>query len=195
MCTDSQAEKGFSIEAGLLYDRPQGGGQTRPYNGLEPGFGYTANLAYDFFERGGLEIGVMRTSHPYVLTIQGGSVIEFDAEKTTFFLRARVCPYRVGKVEIITAAGGGLFDIEGSHIIEGNLIDDDFSGLGILVNLSVRYHITEGLTLTGYFGANFVDYNRYEIFGYRTDYDGKMPGGDSLCWGLTIFHRIGIPQL
>ena len=189
------SQKGFSIELGLLYDKPQGSSNSRPYAGMEPGFGYTANLAYDFFDWGGLELGVMHTSHTYRLAVIGGSVNEDDADKTTFFIRARVCPYKRGKIEVITSGGFGLFDIEGKHYIQPNLIDDDFSGPGYLVNFSLRYHITEGLTLAGFFGANFVDYNRYEMFGYKADYSGDMPSGDSICWGITIFHRIGIPQL
>jgi hypothetical protein len=188
------AEKGFSIEAGLLFDRPSGA-QSKPYTGMSSGFGYMGNIGYDFFERGGLELGVMHTTHDYDINEISGAVTQESADKTTIFLKARGIPYQHEKFEIIVAAGLGFFDLSGMKIIQDNSTDEDYSGLGFTGNLDFRYNITEGLAVSLYLGGNLVNYNRYELLGIKTTYPGKLPGGDSFNWGLTIFHRIGIPQL
>jgi len=162
---------------------------------MEGGFGYIANFAYDFFERGGLEFGVMHTTHDYELEVVNNAVIRASADKTTIFLKARAYPLIKGKSEIIISLGTGLFDISGPRIIGNSELSDDFSGIGITAGLDYRYNITSGLALSAYLGLNLVNYDRYEILGYKTDYPDKMPDGNSLCWGITIFHRIGIPQL
>lgn len=188
------ADKGFSIEAGLLFDRPASG-TNKPYPEMTSGFGYMGNIGYDFFERGGLELGVLHTTHDYVLDVIGGAVEEESAVKTTIFLKARGIPYQRDKFEIIVAAGLGFFDLSGKKLIQGNSTDEDLSGLGFTGNLDFRYNITTGLAVSLYLGGNLVNYNRYELLGIKTAYPGKLPGGDSFNWGLTVFHRIGIPQL
>lgn len=190
----SQAERGFTIEGGLIYDRPSGS-SNKPFIGMESGLGYTANIGFDIFERGGLELGVLRTSHAYELDVVGGAVREDDAVKTTFYLKARGVPYKYEKFELVAGVGVGFFDIAGKRIIQENDVDENFSGFGVLTNLNFRYHVTGGLALSFYLGANFVNYDRYELFGFKTDYGRKLPGGDSINWGLTLFHRIGIPQI
>jgi hypothetical protein len=96
---------------------------------------------------------------------------------------------------LIMAAGIGYFDISGQKIIQGIQSDIDFSGVGLVTDFKFRYHINDGLAISFYIGANVVNYNRYEVFGSKTDYGGKLPGGNSINWGVTIFHRIGIPQI
>lgn len=189
----SYAEKGFTIEAGLLYDRPLGDSH-KPYKDMEGGFGYIANFAYDFFDRGGLEFGVMHSSHDYELRVVNNAVNQASADKTTIFLKARAYPLMRGKSEIIIGLGGGLFDISGPKIYQDVELSDDFSGLGIVASLDYRFNITPGLALSAYLGLNLVSFDRYEILGYKADYPGKLPDGNSLCWGFTVFHRIGIPQ-
>ena len=194
MCPRVNAERGFSIEGGLLYDKPLGGTQ-KPYHDIQGGFGYIANFAYDFFEWGGLEFGVMHTSHEFELAVVNNAVNQGNASKTTLFLKARACPLRIGKSELIVGLGAGLFEISGTTIVDNFEVSDDFSGLGFLTSLDYRYKISPGLELSAHLGMNFVNYNRYEINGYKSDYPGSMPDGKSLCWGITVFHRIGIPQI
>jgi hypothetical protein len=187
------AEKGFSIEGGLMYDRPIAKADRRPYTNLQGGLGYTANLGYDFFDRGGVELGVMYSTHAYDFDVVGSAIKEDDASKTTIFFKLRGILYKGERFEIITAAGVGFFDITGKRIIQENIVDEDFSGPGFTGNIDFRYYASPGLAITFYFGANLVDYNRYELFNSKSTYPGKMPSGNSLNWGLTFFHRIGIP--
>ena len=193
----AHAQRGFSIEAGLLYDHPNNNTHDRPFPEMQPGYGYIANLGYDIIDRIGLEIGVMHTTHDYNLFKLGDEILEDNAEKTTFFIKARGIPWKKGKFEVVTALGAGFFDISGNSIRKSYSlkISEDFSGWGAIANLNLRYHVTGGLAATFYLGANFVDYNKYTLFGYPYRYVGKMPGGDSINWGITIFHRIGNPQI
>lgn len=194
LATNSFAEKGFTIEGGLIYDQPGSGVRNRPYPAMKGGLGYIANFGYNFVNQAGLVFGVMHSTHNYELGVRANAVIEDNADKTTFFLKARVSPLKREKFEIVTSAGIGFFDIAGKQIIQEQEADNDFSGLGFTGNFDFRYYITNGLAVSIYLGANFVDYGRYEIFGYKTDYGKKMPGGNSINWGLTLFHQIGIPQ-
>jgi hypothetical protein len=191
---NSAAQRGFTIEAGLIYDHPSGL-HNKPYPAMKSGLGYTGILGYDFIDRAGLDLGVMKTSHNYELSVIHGAVTEDNADKTTIFLKAHGIPFRHDKFDLVIAAGIGYFDISGQKMILGNPSDIDFSGVGLVTDLKFRYNISDGLALSFYIGANFVNYNRYEIFGYKADYGGKLPGGNSLNWGFTVFHRIGIPQI
>jgi hypothetical protein len=187
------AQRGFSIEAGLLADRPAG--PRRPFDKMQSGFGYTANLGYDFFEKFGAELGVVRTSHAYDLFTVDGAVREESAKKTVISLKLRGMPFKAGKFETVVAAGPGFFDISGQEIIGANEVDAGYSGWGFVSGIAARYHVTGGLALSLILGANFVNYTRYDIFGFETDRPGPMPKGNSFLWGLTIFHRVGIPQI
>ncbi len=196
ICSGALARPGFSIEGGLIYDRPASGTHNRPYTNMKGGIGYTVNLGYDIWNWGGLELGAMHTNHDFDLgTRAGGAIIEENAGKTAFFLKARGIPFRYKKLETVIAAGAGFFDISGKRLAGENEVDDDFSGLGFTGNLDFRYNVSDGLAISLYLGANFVNYSRYEIFGYKANYIGRMPGGDSINWGLTVYHHIGIPQL
>jgi hypothetical protein len=196
ICSGAIARTGFSIEGGLLYDRPASGAHDRPYANMKSGIGFTINLGYDIWDRVGLELGAMHTAHEYELGIRaGGAIIEENADKTTFFLKARAIPFRYKKFETVIAAGAGFFDISGKRLRGGSEVDEDFSGPGFTGNLDFRYNVSEGLAISLYLGANFVNYKRYEIFGYKSNFEGGMPGGDSINWGLTIYHSIGMPQL
>ena len=189
----SSAERGFSIEGGLLYDNPLNGSH-KPYKDMDGGFGYTGNIAYDFFNWGGIELGVIHSSHNYTLAIVNNAIREANASKTLFYLKARGYLLRRGKSEIILGLGGGFADISGYSVLEQYEISDDFSGSGFISTLDYRYNISPGLALSAYLGLNLADYTRYELMGSKTDYPGKMPDGNSLIWGITVFHRIGIPQ-
>jgi hypothetical protein len=194
--SNPMAEKGFSIEGGLIYDRPSINSHDRPYNHMKGGIGFIGNVGYDFFERGGLEIGAMHSTHDYELGIKNGVVLEETAPKTTFFMKARGTPFKRGKFEAVIAAGIGYFDISGRRLdIAGEPYDEYFSGFGFTGDLDLRYHITGGLAACLYLGSNFVNYSHYEIFGYKANFGERLPGGDSINWGLTLYHHIGIPQL
>ena len=189
------AQKGFFIEGGMIYDRPANNPHDRPYAKMKGGLGYTGDLGYDFFDRAGLEFGVMHTAHNYELGVHDEAVLEETADKSTFFLKARAIPFRHGQFEIVAAAGIGFFDISGRRLYAGEPFDEDFSGLGFTGNLDFRYHITGGLAVSLYLGSNLVDYSRYELSGYKANFGQGLPGGDSINWGLILYHHIGIPQI
>jgi hypothetical protein len=127
----------------------------------------------------------------------GNSIIDEQAEKTTFMIKARGIFWRKGNVELVAGAGAGFFDISGIFwpAPESSRVEVDFSGWGFTSDFDLRYHITGGLAIALQFGANLVNYNRYSESGYRTSFPGRFPGGNSLMWGLTFFHRIGIPEI
>jgi hypothetical protein len=194
--SNSPAEKGFSIEGGLIYDRPAINSHDRPYAHMKGGIGFIGNVGYDFFERGGLEMGGMRSSHDYELGVRNGVVLEETAPKTVFFLKARGTPFKRGKFEAVLAAGIGYFDISGQRLDAlGVPYDEYFSGWGFTGDIDLRYSITGGLAACIYLGSNIVNYSNYEIFGQKADFHQRLPGGHSVNWGLTLYHHIGIPQL
>ena len=189
----AQEHRGFSIEGGLIFqDTPVGNAKNEPYQEMSSGFGYTANIAYDFTDWVGLELGVSHSNHNYLYDISGGAVFEETAEKNAFFLRGRGVPIRLQKFELVAAVGPAFFDITGYRSLDG--AEEDFSGIGMNFVLNGRYNISEGLAASLFFGASFVTYSRYELFGYRTTYPDELPAGNSIFWGLTLFHRIGIPR-
>ncbi len=190
----AMAQRGFSIEGGLIYDRPVDAENKRAFSDMRPGFGYTGNLGFDFYEKLGLELGVIHSRHDYDLSTNGGGVIEDVAGRTAFFLKIRGTPLRISKSELVLAAGPGFFDINGLRELQSGDAEVSFSGWGLVSSASYRYHINEGLAVAFSLGFNHVKYNRFDLLGYRTDYGGQLPRGSSLIWGLAIFHRIGVPQ-
>lgn len=180
-----------------MHDQPRNNPHDKPYQNMKGGYGYIADVGYDIFDRLGLEIGVMHTTHDYDLISIHGAIMGASAEKTTFFIKVRGAPWRWNKLELITALGAGFFDISGDRIsaLDNVRYNEDFSGWGVITNMNLRYHVSGGLAVSFYLGANFVDYNKYSLFGYPNSYNGPMPGGDSINLGITVFHRIGIPQI
>lgn len=189
------AQTGFSIEGGLISDRPKNTEHDRPYANMSAGIGYVAFLSFDFIPRAGLEIGVMHTNHDFELAVISNQVIEDNAEKTAFIIRARGIPFKKGKFESVLAAGPAFFDISGLRYTPAIIIEENFSGWGLSTNLSMRYHINQGLAACLYLGLNFVNYNKYTEFGNKAPFPGRLPGGDSFNIGVTLFHRIGNLQL
>lgn len=190
------AQPGFSIQAGLLYDKPR----QEAFQKMEAGIGYVGNFGFDFYERAGIELGVMHSTHSYIFMIEQGAVRERDAESNTIFFKARAIPLRIGKTDVVFAAGPAFFDISGPRRIvdssSGNIYEMEagYSGWGGVANLDLRFSVTKGLALTLYLSANYVRYNKYSINSLDTGYPGGLPRGDSLSWGLTVFHRIGMPK-
>ena len=187
-------QDGFSIRGGLLYDRPL----QKVYQDMESGIGYVGSIGYDIIDRLGVEIGVMHSRHDYRFAVEGNSILEEEAEKNTIFFKVRGIPWKIAKAEVVLAAGPALFDISGlrrDEQIQAFDIEEDFSGWGVITSLDLRYHISEGLAITFYLSGNFVNYDKYTEFRRMANYPGKLPGGDSVSWGITIFHRIGNPKL
>ena len=200
MAPYSYAQKGFSIEAGLLHDQPTNDSHDRPYHNMHGGFGYIGNFGYDFFERLGLEIGVMHTGHDYDLATIGNEIRGATADKTTFFVKVRGVAFKLKKLELVTAWGAGYFDLSGQHYYEVSgvtfVADESFSGWGLTGNVNLRYNFSPGLAVGFYAGVNSVNYHKYTITAYPPiPFSGRLPGGDSINLGITVFHRIGIPQL
>ncbi len=189
------AKKGFSIEGGMIFDFPSHSAHNSHYSHIKYGPGLISNFGYNLFDWGGVEVGVMYTSHGYELGVQNGVVLERTANKTTFFLKARGVPFKREKIELVATAGIGFFDISGARLIQDVEFEEDFSGLGFTGNLEFRYNFSTGLGAGFVVGTNIVNYSRYELLGLRTNFGGKLPGGDSIYWGITLYHHIGIPQI
>ncbi len=189
------AQSGFSIRGGLLYDRPV----DKIYSEMEPGIGYVGSFGYDFIDRLGLEIGVMHSTHDYDFAIEGNAVLEEEAEKNTIFFKVRAIPWKIKKAELVIAVGPALFDISGLRRSEnGTTIDleEGFSGWGLAANFDFRYHVSPGLAVTFFLAGNFVNYDKYSLFRREASYPDYLPnGGNSVSWGVTIFHRIGNPKI
>lgn len=186
------AQPGFSIQGGLLHDTPA----QDTYERMEAGIGYVGNFGFDLYERLGLEIGVLHSTHDYLFVIEANAIREKDAEKNTIFFKVRAIPYKIGKAEFVLAAGPALFDISGVRRFENRYdLEDGFSGWGAVLSFDMRYFVSQGLALTFYLSGNFVKYDQYTVNSIDFAYPGDLPGGDSVSWGLTVFHRIGMPKL
>jgi len=187
---------GFSIQGGLIYDKPS----QQAFREMEAGIGYMGSLGFDFSEKLGVELGVTHSTHNFIYSREGNAIRERDAEKNTLFIKAHAIPYRIGKANLVIAAGPAFFDISGPiRIVDsssGNIYEMEagFSGWGAVVSMDFRLFVTGGLTLTLYLSANYVRYNKYSLNSLDTGYPGGLPRGDSISWGLTIFHRIGMPK-
>jgi hypothetical protein len=166
---------------------------------MEPGIGYVGSLGYDFIDRLGLEIGVMHSTHDYDFAIEANAVLEEEAEKNAIFFKMRAIPWKIHKAELVIAAGPALFDISGLRRLENGMtidVEEGFSGWGLAANLDFRYLVTPGLAVTLFLAGNFVNYDEYSRFRREVSYPGYLPdGGDSVSWGVTIFHRIGKPKI
>lgn len=188
------SRSGFSIRGGLLYDRPV----DKIFSEMEPGIGYIGSFGYDFIDRIGLEIGVSHSTHDYYFALEGNAILEEEAEKNTFFLKARAVPWKIKKAELVIAAGPALFDISGLRRSPGDPmidVEEDFSGWGIVAGLDFRYHVSPGLALTFYLSGNFVNYDKYSQFEREVPNPGNLTrGGDAVSWAVTVFHRIGKPK-
>lgn len=186
---------GFSIRLGLLHDTPT----KKIFTNMEAGVGYIGTIGFDFHERIGLEAGVLHSTHGYDLAIEAGAIREEQAERNAIMIKARGTALRIGRTDVILAVGPAHFDITGiRRFVNGsNYIDleENFSGWGLTMNLDLRYHVTEGLAVTLYFSGNFVRYGKYSLNSRDTAYQDEMPRGDSFAWGLTLFHRIGMPKI
>ena len=189
------SQKGFSIRGGLLHDSPS----SEIFPEMESGIGYIGSFGFDFYERAGVEFGILHSTHDYIFNIEAGAIREREAERNTVFLKARGIPYRLGKADLVLGFGPALFSITGSrlHTIEIGTFEfeDGYSGWGVVTSVDLRYYVSEGLSLTFYLSGNFVKYGKYTINTADAVYPGDLPRGDSVCWGLTVFHRIGIPDL
>jgi len=186
---------GFSIRGGLLQDAPR----QKTYPDMKTGIGYIGSFGFDFYSWFGLEIGVLHSRHDYTFAEQNNAYLQNEAEKNAFYIKARFVPYRYKSFEVSLSGGPAHFDISGFQpIVLNNYVyslDEGFSGWGGNVGTDLRFYASEGLAITFYFGVNFVRYHKYSINSADAVYSGTFPRGDSICWGLTIFHRIGIPKI
>ena len=179
----------------MLHDSPS----TDVFPEMESGIGYIGSFGFDFIDRLGLEIGVLHSTHDYIFDIVAGAIRVKEADKTTFFIKARGIPYRLGVAEIVLGIGPALFDITGDKLYRENNITYEFenglSGWGVVSSLDLRYFVSEGLSLTFYLSGNFVKYSKFSVNSIDASYGGDLPRGDSVSWGLTVFHRIGMPKI
>jgi hypothetical protein len=190
----ASGQNGFSIRGGLLYDNPI----DKVYEDMESGIGYIGSIGYDIIDRLGLELGVMHSTHDFRLAIEVNSIVEEEAEKNTVFFKIRGIPWKIEKAEIVLGVGPAMFDISGIRRFEqiGPYdIEEDFSGWGVVTCFDFRYNVSGGLAVTFYISGNFVNYDKYTQLRREAAFPGKFPGGDSISWGVTVFHRIGNPRL
>jgi hypothetical protein len=169
------------------------------YTNMEAGVGYIGTIGFDFHERFGLEAGVLHSTHGYEFAVEAGAIREQEAEKNAIMIKVRGTALKMGRADIVVAVGPAHFDISGvRRFVNGSDyvdLEENFSGWGLTANLDLRYHVTEGLAVTLYFSGNFIKYGEYSLNSRDTDYQAELPRGDSFAWGITIFHRIGMPKI
>jgi len=183
---------GFSISGGLLLDYPS----SSAYESLESGIGYIGTFGFDIHPRAGIEIGVLHSTHDYIFALEGNAYRKKEAEKNTLFFKLRAIPLKYRRADILLGAGPALFDISGERRFNNTYdLEDGFSGWGAVISLDLRYFVSDYLALTLYFSGNIVKYSKYSINSLNTDYAGGLPRGNSFSWGLTVYHRIGMPKI
>ena len=185
------AQQGFSIGGGLLYDVPQ----SEIFDEIEPGFGFIGGLGYDFHDRYGAELGVFHTSHTFRLSTEGSAIREDKSEQNAIFIKGRAIPYRKDKIEVVASAGPAFYSIYANQRSESYITEyeEEFSGIGIITGLDLRYYATDNLAVSLYFIGNFVKYTKKTQNSLTVENPGGLPRGDSIGWGLSIFYRIGKP--
>lgn len=166
---------------------------------MESGIGYIGSFGFDFYEKAGVELGILHSTHDFIFDIEAGAVREREAERNTVFLKVRAIPYRLGKADLVLGFGPALFGITGMRLFDAKPgiyeFEEGYSGWGVVTSVDLRYFVSEGLSLTFYLSGNFVKYGKYTINTVDAIYPGDLPRGDSVCWGLTVFHRIGMLDL
>lgn len=166
---------------------------------MESGIGYIGSFGFDFYEKAGVELGILHSTHDFIFDIEAGAVREREAERNTVFLKVRAIPYRLGRADLVLGFGPALFGITGMRLFDAKPgiyeFEEGYSGWGVVTSVDLRYFVSEGLSLTFYLSGNFVKYGKYTINTVDAIYPGDLPRGDSVCWGLTVFHRIGMLDL
>lgn len=183
------AEKGLSIRGGLLRDSPR----QETFKDMEPGVGYVAGIGYEFIDRAGLDLSVMHSTHEYRYGLRGRAVVTDKADKTAICIKARFLPLKTPQYEIEISAGPAFYSISGNIDSTEFTIPglEGFSGWGYTGGLDLRHFATENLAITFYLSANFVKYNKQSFNSRTVEPPTRLPHGDSFCWGLTLFYRIG----
>jgi hypothetical protein len=183
------AEKGLSIRGGLLRDSPR----QETFEDMEPGVGYVAGIGYEFIERAGFGLSVMHSTHEYRYGLRGRAVVTDKADKTAICIRARFLPLKTEQYEIEIGAGPAFYSISGN--IDSTQFSipglEGFSGWGYTAGLDLRHFVTENLAITLYLATNIVKYNKQSFNSRPVEPPTRLPRGNSFCWGLTLFYRIG----
>lgn len=190
----SMAQKGFFFHGGILMDIPS----DKPFKNMKSGVGYIGSVGYNFFDRGGLEIGVLHSTHLYDIATLGNAIYQDEAEKNNVFLKINASAFKYKRIELLAGAGVGFYDITGNILAPGDssiadAFSEGFSGWGYTLNIDFRYYITENFAATFYLAGNFVKYsNTSPILESQALTKGR-PGGNSVSPGITFFYRVGIP--
>lgn len=182
------AEKGLSIRGGFLRDSPQ----QEVFDDMEAGVGYIASLGYEVFEKVGVDLGVMHSTHEFRLGLRGNAIVNEKAEKTAIFVRGRFLPLKTERYEIELGAGPAFYSITGNTEAPEFLFpgEEGFSGWGYTAGLDLKHFATENLAITFYISANIVKYNDQTFNSGPVKPPTRLPRGDSISWGLTLFYRI-----
>jgi hypothetical protein len=184
-----EAKKGLSLRGGFLRDTPR----QDVFEDMESGVGYIAGIGYEFFEFAGADLGVMHSTHEFRLGVRGNAVVNDKAEKTALFIRARFLPLKTAQNEIELGAGPAFYSITGNT--ETAVLpfpgEEGFSGWGYTIGLDLRHFATDNLAVSFYFSANMVKYNKQTLNTRDVEPPTRLPRGDSYCWGLNLFYRIG----
>ncbi len=185
----ANAEKGLSIRGGFLRDTPR----QEVFDDMEAGVGYIASMGYEVFERFGADLGVMHSTHEYRLGLRGRAVMNDKAEKTAIFVRGRYLPLKTEQYEIELGAGPAFYSISGNVEPEDFGIPGEmgFNGWGYTAGLDLKHFATKNLAVTFYISANIVKYSKQTFNTINIAEPSRLPRGDSISWGLTLFYRIG----
>ncbi len=170
----------------------------KPFRNMESGVGYIGSIGYDFFDRAGLEIGVLHSTHTYDIGTLGNAIYQDQAEKNNVFLRVQAIAFKYRRFELAAGAGIGFYDITGNILLPGDSSINDafsegFSGWGYMLNIDFRYYITEDLAVTFYMSGNFVGYSIPNLARDSQSFSSGKPGGNSISPGITFFYRVGFP--
>jgi hypothetical protein len=183
------AQKGLTIRGGFLHDSPG----TEVFEDMKPGVGYIGSLGYDIFNKLGGDLGVMHSTHEFRAGLVGYSVLSDKAEKTAIFIRARYSPLVTEKYQIQLGAGPAFYSIAGDVAIPGIGLpyEEGFSGWGYTAGVDLMHFATENLAITFYLSANIVKFNKQTFNSSTLREPTRLPRGDSISWGLTLFYKIG----
>lgn len=185
----ANAEKGLSIRGGFLSDSPR----QEVFDDMEAGVGYIGSMGYEIIEKFGADLGVMHSTHEYRLGLRGPAVVNDKAEKTAIFVRGRYLPLKTEKYEIELGAGPAFYSISGNVEPEDFGIPGEmgFNGWGYTAGLDLKHFATKNLAVTFYISANIVKYSKQSFNTSTIAEPTRLPRGDSISWGLTLFYRIG----
>ncbi len=163
------------------------------FEDMEAGIGYVAGIGYEFIEKVGFDLGVMHSTHEYRLGMRGQAIMKDKADKTAIFIRGRFLPMKTKQYEIELGAGPAYYSIAGNVEAEDDGISGEmgFYGWGYTAALELKHFASKNLAVTFYISTNIVKYGKQTFNTLTVAEPTRLPRGNSISWGLTLFYRIG----